>query len=133
MVNMKLRTPLGRWTVPSHELRRQSPFLYNPINDTLLHTADEQYTIHRRMVHHFDKDEDSAIAHDQPLPPEVYPVAVVDRPNTWTMPFTNLYMKSSVLSPLPPPESFFVLLPNMQPWETHLLVDVEFLCNEQHV
>jgi hypothetical protein len=126
--NMKLRTPLGRWIVPSHELQRQWPFLYNSTNDTLLHTEDEQYTIHCRMVYDFYKDEDSAISQDQPLPPEVYPVAVIDRPKTWTMPFTNLYMKSSVLPPLPPLESFFDLLPNMQPWETHLLVDVEFLC-----
>jgi hypothetical protein len=132
-VNMKLRTPLGRWTVPSHELRRQWPFFYNPINDTLIHLEDEQYTFHRRMVHDFDKDEESAIPHDQPLPPEVYPVAVIDRPNAWTVPFTNLYMKPSVPPPLPPPESFFDLLPEMEPWETHLLVDVEFLCGEQHV
>jgi hypothetical protein len=95
-----------------------SGHFYNPIDDTLLHTEDEQYTIRRRMVHDFDKDEDSAISQDQPLPPKVYPVAVVDRPNTWTMPFTNAPVHETLCSATIATTRviLFDLMPNMQPW-----------------
>ena len=126
---LKLRKPLGQWLVPWNKTRSTWPFLYNASSDRLYHHTEHGYTQHAKLRRDYDRTPEQELI-DPMIPGWAVPVNVIIYDHTYRILWG--WQQSGAPQPqiVEPLDSFFDLLPTMDPWEWQLLFDVEFLCEE---
>jgi hypothetical protein len=119
----KLKQPLGRWLVPSDQLRLSWKAYFDPHTDELLirHT-ETHYNIHRRRSNGFRLQPDG---HTNELPPLCRPASVLKGPQAWAtrtttpiIPTLELHSRSE--------GTFDAFIETLPDWEQQLLSHIDF-------
>ena len=127
---LKLKKPLGQWLVPWFEMRCQWPFLYDPTTDHLFHYSPQGYTQHNKLRQDYDRTPAHAI--ETPvISRRAVPVNVIKYDHTFRIQWGWQQSGAPQDQVVAPMESFYDLLPTMEPWEWQLLFDVEIHGTEQ--
>ena len=111
-------------------MRRKWQFLYDASVDCLYHYTMHGYTQHEKLRSDYDQEPAQDIIEPM-IPKWAVLVNVIVYDHTYRI---QRGWQQSGAPQLPNAEkfdSFFDLLPTMEPWEWQLLFDVEFLCAEQ--
>ena len=129
---LKLKKPLGQWLVPWNQMRCKWPFLYDSSSDSIYHSTPHGYTKHQKLRCDYDRTPAPALT-NLVIPRWAVPVTVIAYDHTYRIQWG--WQQSGAPQPpiAEPADSFFDLLPTMDPWEWQLLYDVELLCNKQEL
>lgn len=129
-----LKQPLGRWLVPSNQLRRKWKHLYDPDSGKLFHHTILGYTQHSKLRNDYDKTPDQDII-DPEIPLHAIPVDTSDLQYTWGIKrywkphCTPNYNQTHGLA-----GTVTGMLTTMEQWEFLLLQHLEVLdCTEDTV
>jgi hypothetical protein len=122
-----LLQPLGRWLVPSNQLRKKWKHLYDPTSDKLFYLTVLGYTQHSKLQHDYDKEPDPEII-TPVIPKGAMPVDAKERQHTWSI---NRRWKPHLTpdyNPLSAPIATVTeLLPTLEQWELQLLQHIEVM------
>ena len=120
--NGRLRITLGKWTAPSHKLRRNWPVWYDPISEDIYFYKIGHYERHRRLnrLHRYQPDSTEALP---AIPSRSFPICVIDQGLEW-----QLQLPIHPILPIPPApvhHTFQDYIKSLDNWETELFVDLK--------
>ena len=119
-----------QWLVPWHQMRCKWPFLYDASADRLYHSTLLGYTQHERTRSDCDRTPEQAVI-DPVIPRWAVPVTVITYDNTYRLQW-GWQQSRAPQQPIDELfDSFYDLLPTMDPWERQLLFDLEIMCDER--
>lgn len=115
------------WTVPRAQQRRQWPVLYDQDSNQIFCKVDQGWTQHEMMYYHYDATPSQIV--DEP-PASAAPCDYSRNQHNIRM---ILFHDRDIPVTPPPPTSLQTVVPTLEPWESHLLSDLEWTVPETAV
>ena len=117
-----LRRPLGRWLLPTDQLRRTWPFYFDPPTDTLFKTNNTGYTVHARELsgHSFNES-----AYTEQLPITAVPISVHPTDTCWRK--DGRFSRQTLAPTQQLTTTWRSKLQALSPWEKSLLFGLKIL------